>query len=745
MSSNRNHGVSAEEPSGELRKGGHRFALPAGTRLLEYRIEDLLGHGGFGITYRASDTILREDVAIKEYLPNDIAVRVSDETVQPKSDGDEQDFRSGLASFLEEARVITRFRHPNIVHVRRFFELHGTGYIALDYERGQTLAQRLAVGLIAEPDLLRILHGVLDGLERVHDDAVLHRDLKPSNVILREDGTPVLIDFGAARDFRERYSRSITAIAAPGYSPPEQYGVGGQQGPWTDLYALGAIAYKCVIGKAPPDSLRRLRNDPLVPAAKAASGSYSRGLLSTIDWMLKIDEADRPHSVQAVRERIASVSPGHKRSGFVFARPRRTGTSGIIALALSLIAGTLLAANFDRLKALFVTQDRQSAEMRSGTKAEGKTDTKANAKADASADAKAETKPAMKETAPQVAAKSEAVAEPVKTAAAPAPAEVKAPPPKPAGPDDLAWEFLKDSNDADQLRLFLQQFPSSAHREAAVVKLSALGQAAAPAAATVSAAAVPPPAAPLAASPPPPAPKPAGPPADEIAWDFIKDANDPAPLRQFIERYPASERRAAANARLAALERSAADTNTPKPAEAPKASEPMGDNAIVTDPLLINEVRTRLYDLNYDPGPSSRPDILQQAIKEYEAANQFAQVGLMTNGLLKKLRQTPVPQPWGSIAYSRAAERWGMAWGHQTRREAVVNARTRCGDNCPTEVSFFGSECAAFAHSDTSWAIVSRATAELAKEDALKDCRKNGRACTLIASVCADGSGRPKK
>jgi serine/threonine protein kinase len=152
------------------------------------------------------------------------------------------------------------------------------------------------------------LRELLAGIEVVHDRATLHRDLKPNNIILRDNGTPVLIDFGAARDFASRHSRSITAIAAPGYSPPEQYGAGGEQGPWTDLYALGAIAYRAVTGATPVDSLRRLRKDPLVPAALAApasgQGRYSEELMRTIDWMLAIYEADRPQSAHAVREAL---------------------------------------------------------------------------------------------------------------------------------------------------------------------------------------------------------------------------------------------------------------------------------------------------------------------------------------------------------------------------------------------------------------------------------------------------------
>src|SRR5581483_4976189 len=499
MSSTHDSGGTVDGTLGQSAKGDHYFALPAGTELLEYQIEALLGHGGFGITYRAIDRVLRQSVAVKEYFPNDIAVRMSEKTVTAKSIGDAPEFKIGLDSFLEEARVISRFRHPNIVRVRRFFELHGTAYIALDYEQGRTLSQRLAAGAVPEPELLQILRGIIDGLETVHEQAVLHRDLKPSNVILRDDNTPVLIDFGAARDFRERHSRSITAIAAPGYSPPEQYGVGGQQGPWTDIYALGAIAYKCVTGNTPPESLRRLRNDPIIPASKAAAGKYNPELLGTIDWMLSIEEANRPGSVQFVRDRL-EPSP----TGAAKRTPARRGARlqppsqrwlplAAVLVAVFAIGAFTATTNFGWIRGMFAPAAKPAA-------------------------AAVET---TRET-PRVAS------------AAPSP-----PAPRVA-PDDAAWKEIKDGSDIGQLRHFLEQFPNSTHHDAATQKLAALTP-------------PPPPPVPRAAPPelPPPPPAPA---ADEIAWDFLKDSRDAALLRQFVERFPTSSRRAAAEARLAMLE-----------------------------------------------------------------------------------------------------------------------------------------------------------------------------------------------
>jgi serine/threonine protein kinase len=799
-------------PSG---KGGHYFALSPGTKLLEYEIEDLLGHGGFGITYRALDTVLRQSVAIKEYLPNDIAVRVSDATVKPKSDGDEDDFQSGLRSFLEEARVITRFRHSNIVRVRRFFELHGTGYIALDYEQGQTLSRRLSSGSVPEAELLHILHGIIDGLENIHEEAVLHRDLKPSNIILRDDGTPVLIDFGAARDFRDRHSRSITAIAAPGYSPPEQYGVGGQQGPWTDIYALGAIAYKCVTGNAPPDSLRRLRSDPLVSAVKAANGKYDRELLRTIDWMLSIEESKRPSSVQVVRNHLPPKPGSANARRFQSARRRRPMVAVAASVAVLLTVGAVTATNYDRIRAMLSSSVGMQPPARGprSAKPAAKSDAPANesktgapAGSPPTASQAASTAPAAVPAAAATPAAAAASAATVDPAAMVPLAAIAAP--KPTGPDELAWDFLKDGNDPEQLRLFLQQFPASSHREAAVAKLAALGQAphAAPPKATPTAPAAaqtvlipsnPPPAAPTAigSAPSPAGPGalpgpatsaslpaaakssapatpataplapgatpsqaaeagPGGPKPDEIAWDFLKDSGDPVLLRQFINRYPASEHHGEAVTRLASLEQKKtasapavlASTAPTTPASAsPQIGNPFNDSTPVTDPVLIGEIRTRLYELNFDPGHSGQPEQLGQAVRDYEKTSKLAAVGQLTRGLLSRLRQAPPLQPWGSIIYSHARETWGMSWDEPTRSAAVASARKKCGENCPTEISFFGTDCAAFAHSEESWAIISRPNLELARGAALQECRRNGTGCTLIAAVCADGSGQAKK
>jgi len=290
----------------------HRQALPKGYMLEEYQVGRVLGAGGFGLTYLGWDTRLDKPVAIKEYLPNDLAVREADHSVLPKSGGDEENFRWGLDRFLDEARTLARFRHPNIIAVHRYFEAHNTAYIVMEYAEGETLAGMLKRGVAGESRLLSILEALLDGLEEVHRGDFLHRDIKPGNILIRTDGSPVLVDFGAARQAIGGRSRSITSVVTPGYAPIEQYSPRGNQGPWTDIYALGAVMYKAVTGAPPPDATERVRNDDMTPAVEAARGKYSAALLRAIDWALAVDEDKRPQDVPAWRRALRDDAPARK-------------------------------------------------------------------------------------------------------------------------------------------------------------------------------------------------------------------------------------------------------------------------------------------------------------------------------------------------------------------------------------------------------------------------------------------------
>lgn len=285
-------------------------SLPPGTQLHEYRIERVLGHGGFGITYLARDINLDKRVAIKEFLPNDIAARNPDQTVTVRSPESREAFKWGLDSFIKEARVLGKFSHASLIPIHRYFEANNTAYFVMEFAEGVTLSSVLKhEGKLDEARLLGILRPILDGLEEVHARQVLHRDIKPDNIILRQGTAPVLIDFGAARQNLTSMTRSIMSVLTAGYAPIEQYATGGNQGPWTDLYAIGAVAYRAISGNKPTDAINRIRHDPLEPASRIGEGRYSKHFLAAIDWALAVEPEDRPASVAQFREALEGRAP----------------------------------------------------------------------------------------------------------------------------------------------------------------------------------------------------------------------------------------------------------------------------------------------------------------------------------------------------------------------------------------------------------------------------------------------------
>src|SRR6184192_4018152 len=170
-------------------------SLPAGYALLEYRIEKLLGEGGFGLTYLALDENLKLRVALKEYLPGDIALRKPDQSIEPSSRESAETFGWGKRRFLDESRTLASFRHPNIVRVMRFFEANGSAYMVMEFVEGAPLSDWIKTRrLLAEGALGALLRPLLDGLEVVHKSGYMHRDIKPGNIYIREDGSPVLLD-----------------------------------------------------------------------------------------------------------------------------------------------------------------------------------------------------------------------------------------------------------------------------------------------------------------------------------------------------------------------------------------------------------------------------------------------------------------------------------------------------------------------------------------------------------------------
>ncbi|MEO8652047.1 MAG: serine/threonine-protein kinase, partial [Hyphomicrobiaceae bacterium] len=265
------------------------------------------GAGGFGITYLAEETPLARQVTIKEYFPVDFAIRDTNQAAQPRSGDVTGDYQWGLDRFLDEARTLARFDHPNIVRVYRFFRENNSGFMVLHFEDGKSFKAWLkSLGRAPrQHELDRVVPPLLDALALIHGSDFLHRDIAPDNIIIRTDGSPVLIDFGSARSDIAQHSRTVSALVKPGYSPYEQYATTGrQQGPWTDIYSLGATLYQAVTGKRPPDSPSRMVEDELVPARDAAISAYRPGFLAAIDAALTLDVNARPRSIDEWRKQL---------------------------------------------------------------------------------------------------------------------------------------------------------------------------------------------------------------------------------------------------------------------------------------------------------------------------------------------------------------------------------------------------------------------------------------------------------
>ncbi len=288
-----------------ITKKQHLKALKPGYKLHWYEIKEILGQGGFGITYLAQDLNLDHEVAIKEYLPVELSVRDEHGSVQPVTSELAARYNWGLERFIEEARTIGQFKHPNIVRVRNVFEANNTAYMVMDYELGESLQEILSRRkTLNEEDLKSVIIPIIEGMRHVHAAGFIHRDVKPANIFIRVDGDPVLLDFGSARKSLEESKKSLTSIFSRGYAPIEQYNTTEDtQGPWTDIYSLGATLYRAIAGVPPTDAVDRssaishTMNDTYVSAVEIGEGKYSTTLLEAVDQALKFRQQDRPQSI----------------------------------------------------------------------------------------------------------------------------------------------------------------------------------------------------------------------------------------------------------------------------------------------------------------------------------------------------------------------------------------------------------------------------------------------------------------
>ena len=293
---------------------GSRMPLPKGAQIDSYVIDGVLGAGGFGITYLAEHSLLGKKYAIKEYFPQAFSRR-DGTTVRP-SGSSESTYRKGLESFTAEARALAQFKHPAILDVAGIFEENGTAYIVLAFEPGLQMGEWLRI-LDRPPtqeEIDAFLEPLLDALEEVHKRNLLHRDIAPDNILIRSNGTPVLIDFGSAREVVRDQQHAVSAIVKQGYSPPEQYATQSSlQGPWTDIYGLAATLYKAMTGQKPPGAMDRMVAELDLSISQTVKTGYRSSFLKAIDHGLRLRPEERPQTVATWR---AMVFRGKNRTSY---------------------------------------------------------------------------------------------------------------------------------------------------------------------------------------------------------------------------------------------------------------------------------------------------------------------------------------------------------------------------------------------------------------------------------------------
>lgn len=280
---------------------GSENCLAIGTRLAEFEVMGVIGEGGFGIVYLAFDHSLQRTVAVKEYMPAALAARGADHGVSVRAKRHGDAFEAGLRSFINEARLLAQFDHAALIKVYRFWEQHGTAYMAMRFYEGQTFKNAVKDNpdIVDEAWLKKILKPILEALEALYKANILHRDISPENIMIQPNGDAVLLDFGAARQIVSGMAQSLTVILKPGYAPVEQYADDDsmQQGPWTDIYSLSAVMYSAIAQKAPPTAVGRMLNDPLEPLAQGDYPRFGKQFLAALDKGLAVRPEGRPQSI----------------------------------------------------------------------------------------------------------------------------------------------------------------------------------------------------------------------------------------------------------------------------------------------------------------------------------------------------------------------------------------------------------------------------------------------------------------
>lgn len=284
--------------------------LPVGTLLSNYRIVKKLASGGFSFVYLATDET-GAPVAIKEYLPSSLARRNPGELIPVVPEENAAAFRLGLKYFFEEGRSLARISHPSVVRVVNFFRENATVYMVMNYELGKTLQEHVLAArqqgrakVLREHFIRKVFHDLMSGLREVHIHKLLHLDIKPGNIYLREDESPILLDFGAARQTLTMEAARFQPMYTPGFAAPELYGKHSDLGPWTDIYSLGATLYACMAGLPPQEANQREKDDRMGEALMRLRSSYTHGLVDLVEWCLRLAPSGRPQSVFRLQKEL---------------------------------------------------------------------------------------------------------------------------------------------------------------------------------------------------------------------------------------------------------------------------------------------------------------------------------------------------------------------------------------------------------------------------------------------------------
>jgi len=286
--------------------------LPAGLEIAGYRIVKKIASGGFSIVYLAYDSE-GNAVAIKEYLPSALALRQPGQLIPVVAKPHLAVFRIGLKCFFEEGRALARIVHPNVVRVLNFFRAHETVYMVMAYESGHSLQEHIARAAakgngLSENFVRQVFHGVCSGLREVHANKLLHLDLKPANIYLRTDGSPLLLDFGAARQTLHTDAPMLAPMYTPGFAAPDLYTRGAALGPWTDIYSLGAAMLACMSRSTPPPVDARRMDDHVPRHLARLAGYYSPELVKLVAGCLALDPLMRPQSVFEI-QKVLQAAP----------------------------------------------------------------------------------------------------------------------------------------------------------------------------------------------------------------------------------------------------------------------------------------------------------------------------------------------------------------------------------------------------------------------------------------------------